>query len=207
MKLIVGLLVAGILLGVLMGVYIKKVPSEVEKIEEPKGKILMVIAPKDFRDEELFVPKRIFEERGAEVIVASTSTDTATGMLGGTFKPDMKISDANVSEYDAIVIVGGAGSMEYLWENEELRTLIKNAHDQDKVLSAICLSPVVLARAGIMDGKRATVSPYEEAIDELKGYGAIYVDESVVVSDRIITGRGPEDAEEFALKVCEVTGF
>lgn len=165
--------------------------------------ILMVIAPKDFRDEEFFEPKEIFEERGVKISVASTSTDTAEGMLGGRVKPDLKISDVNVEEYDAIVIVGGAGSKEYLWGNKELRILVKEAYKKDKIVSAICLSPVVLARAGILEGKQATVFPDREAIDELKRNGANYLNRSVVVSDGVITGRDPESAEEFALKICD----
>ena len=176
-------------------------PSVVEDLGDKS--ILMVIAPKDFRDEELFEPKEIFEEKGAKITVASTSTDTAKGMLSGTVKPDLKISDVNVEEYDVIVIVGGVGSEEYLWGDEELRILVKEAYNKDKIVSAICLSPVVLARAGILEGKQATVFPDREAIDELKRNGANYLDRSVVVSDGVITGRDPESAEEFALKIWD----
>ena len=108
----------------------------------------------------------------------------------------------NVEDYDAIVIVGGAGSKEYLWDDEELRAMVKEAYNKNKVLAAICLSPVVLAKAGILEGKKATVFPYKEAIDELKKNGAYYVDENVVVSDNVITGRDTESTEEFSLKIC-----
>ena len=46
-------------------------------------KILMVIAQQDFRDEELFEPKEVFEGAGASVFVAAPRKETATGMLGG----------------------------------------------------------------------------------------------------------------------------
>ncbi len=180
-------------------------PSEPSIVEDFGDKtILMVIAPEDFRDEELFEPKEIFEEKGAKVTIASTTTEIAKGMLGGTVKPDLKISAVNVGEYDAIVIVGGAGSKEYLWDDEELRAMVKEAYNKDKVLAAICLSPVVLAKAGVLDGKKATVFPDKEAISELRNYGALYLDEEVVVSDNIITGKGPESAKEFASKICAV---
>ncbi|MCW3135428.1 MAG: DJ-1/PfpI family protein [Canidatus Methanoxibalbensis ujae] len=165
--------------------------------------ILMVIAPEDFRDEELFEPKEIFEKKGAEVTIASTTTEMAKGMFGRTIKPDLRISDVNVEDYDAIVIVGGAGSKEYLWDDKELRAMVKEAYNKNKVLAAICLSPVVLAKAGILDGKKATVFPHKEAIDELKKNGAYYVDENVVVSDNVITGRDTESTEEFSLKICD----
>lgn len=163
----------------------------------------MVIAPRDFMDEELFEPKKIFEEKGFQVIVASTSTNTAKGMLGGTVKPDVKISDVNVDECVAIVVVGGIGSMQYLWEDKDLRALVQGAYNQNKIIPAICLSPVVLARAGILEGKKSTVFPDPRAIDELKKNGAIYEDKSVVISDKVITGRDPESAREFGLAIID----
>ena len=72
--------------------------------------ILMVIAAKDFKDNELFEPKTIFEIYGAKVTVASTTTDIAVGMDGFKFKPDLKITDAIAKNYDAIVISGGNGA-------------------------------------------------------------------------------------------------
>ncbi|RJQ24710.1 MAG: DJ-1/PfpI family protein [Peptococcaceae bacterium] len=171
---------------------------EAESLPVLEGKsILMVIAPKEFRDEEFFKPKEIFEEKGAKVAVASTTADIATGMLGMTVKPDSKISDVNMKDYDAIVIVGGIGSKKHLWGNSRLITLVQDAYNQDKIISAICLSPPVLAKASILEGKKATVFPDQEAIDELKKNGATYVNENVVASDRIVTARGPESAKEF----------
>lgn len=167
---------------------------------EPKN-IVMIIAPKDFRDEELFEPKKIFEEKGAKVSIASITRDTAKGMLGGTVTPDLKISEVIAGDYDAVVIVGGVGAKEYLWENTELRTLIDDAYKKNKVIGAICLSSVVLARAGILKDKKATVYHDEESINELKVNGAIYVDERVIVSDSIITARDPQSAKDFALKI------
>ncbi len=166
-------------------------------------KILMVIAPENFRDEELFEPEKIFEDNGVIVTIASTSTGTAKGMLGATVKPDMALADVNMSEYDAIVIIGGAGSKDYLWENMELRQMVKDANARNRVVSAICISPVVLARAGVLEGKNCTVFPDPECVNELKEHGAVYVNKDVVVSDNIITGRDPKSAKSFARAVLD----
>jgi len=161
-------------------------------------KILMVIAQQDFRDEELFKPKEVFEGAGASVFVAAPRNETATGMLGGKVQPDFAISDVNASEFDAVVVVGGSGSPKYLWDDTQLRNLVRDAYAGGKVVAAICLSPVVLARAGILKGKSATVFPSSDAVAELKKGGAIYKDESVVIAGRIVTGRDPASAEAFA---------
>ncbi|MHC1566738.1 MAG: DJ-1/PfpI family protein [Candidatus Syntropharchaeia archaeon] len=95
----------------------------------------MVIAPEGFRDEELFDSKRIFEERGAKVEIASIDRNIAKGMLGGTVKPDLVFDEVDIDEYDGIVIVGGIGSKKYLWNDEELISLVREAYYGDKVVS------------------------------------------------------------------------
>ncbi|MCW7074773.1 MAG: DJ-1/PfpI/YhbO family deglycase/protease [Candidatus Methanospirare jalkutatii] len=167
-------------------------------------KILMVIAQQDFRDEELFEPKAVFEGAGASVFVAAPRKETATGMLGGKVQPDFAISGVNASEFDAVVVVGGSGSPKYLWDDTQLRNLVKDAYAGGKVVAAICLSPVVLARAGILKGKSATVFPSSDAVAELKKGGAIYKDESVVIAGRIVTGRDPASAEAFANAIASL---
>lgn len=171
---------------------------------EYKGKkILLVIAQEQFRDEECFVPKQLFEAAGTKVTVAAEFTETARGMLGGTIKPDIRIADASMDDYDAIVISGGAGSRSYLWDSENLRQLVKAAYAKGKVVSAICISPVVLARTGILEGKKSTVFKNPETLRELKEHGALHEDREVIVSGKVITGRDPKSAEAFGKAVLE----
>ncbi|RJP34563.1 MAG: hypothetical protein C4536_02525 [Actinobacteria bacterium] len=68
-----------------------------------------------------------------------------------------------------------------------------------KMVAAICIAPVILAKAGILQGVEATVSPGMEG--ELTAGGAILVEQPVVVDGNIITGWGPDAAVEFAQEV------
>jgi len=175
-----------------------------EKRENMKNaKVLMVIAPKDFRDEELFEPMAVFESNGLKVDVVSTTKGECVGMLGNKITVEKTIYDVNPDDYVAIVIVGGIGSKEYLWNNTKLIELVKEFYNKNKVVSAICLSPVVLARAGILKGKKATVYPAPEAIEELKKAGAIYEDRGVVVDGNVITAKSPDYARLFGLEVLK----
>ena len=122
-------------------------------------------------------------------------------MLGCVAKPDIKISDANMDDYDAIVISGGSGSKEYLWDNKDLHKLVNKAYNDNKIVSAICVSPVVLAKAGILEGKNVTVFDDPNSINKIKEYGACYENESVVSCENIITGKGPDYAEQFGKAV------
>jgi len=78
---------------------------------------------------------------------------------------------------------------------------------QNKVLASICISPVILAKAGVLKGKKATVwsSPMDRGpVKILQNNGAIYEDKPVVVDGKIITGNGPGAAEEFGQAIIEV---
>ena len=159
--------------------------------------MLFVIAPERFRDEELQEPKRALEEQGATVTVASTRPGTATGMLGARVAVACTVQQADAASFDALVLAGGAGAPAHLWDSEPLRALARALHAAGKPIAAICLSPPVLARAGILAGKRATTFPADRAIVELKRGGATYVKEPVVRDGTIVTASGPEAAAEF----------
>lgn len=166
-------------------------------------KILMVVAQDNFRDEEYLEPRDVLEDAGVSITVASNSTKEAHGALGAKIKPDISIKDAIMAEFDGLVVVGGGGSREHLWPNKDLQRLVKDAFDQDKLVSAICVSPVVLARAKILEDRDCTVFKDKECIAELEKYGGLYTDKDVVVDGNIITARDPKAAEKFGHAIVE----
>lgn len=157
--------------------------------------VLMVISQRDFRDEELFKPKALLEKAGARVVLASSSLRPAKGMLGGTANPDVLLKEADPAEYHAVVLVGGSGAREY-WDDETTHRLVGAAAEQGKVVAAICLAPVTLANAGVLDGKKATVWRTESG--RLRAQGATYTGADVEVDGRIVTANGPDAADRFA---------
>ncbi|RLA85880.1 MAG: DJ-1 family protein [Deltaproteobacteria bacterium] len=166
-------------------------------------RVLMVIAPEGFRDEELQIPKGEFEKAGYEVVIASSTLGTARGMLGAKVKPQVLLKDVKVEDYDAVIFVGGVGAQYYFNHPEALR-IAREAASQEKVLGAICLAPGILARAGVLKGKRATV--WRSEAKTLKEKGAIYTGQQVEVDGKVITGNGPTAAPLFASKILEALG-
>ncbi len=167
-------------------------------------KVLMIIAPKDFKDEEYFVPKKIFEKEKLEVKTASVEKGTALGIDGGETKVDFLLEEAQ--DFDALVLVGGPGCLKFL-DNEKTYQLVRKAFSDQKLIGAICIAPVVLARAGILKEREATVwssSLDKSAIKILEEEGAIYEEDFFVVQDNnIITAPGPSAAKKFAKSIAE----
>lgn len=157
--------------------------------------ILIVIAPKNFNDDEFKTSKEVFEKHGAKVDVVSTKEGEALGMKGTSVKIEKTISGINPDDYDAVVFVGGAGTKE-IWDNKSIKELAVAFNKGNKVIGAICLAPVILARAGLLKDKSATVFPSEEK--ELEKNGAKYIGEKVVIAERIVTANGPDASEKFA---------
>jgi protease I len=157
-------------------------------------KVLMIIAARNFRDEELLEPKAILERQGAAVIIASSSLSPARGMLGASAQPHVLLRDVKSADYDAIVFVGGSGASEY-WDNPTAHQIAREALSRGAVVGAICIAPATLARAGILKGKKATVWASESG--QLKNAGAQYTGESVEVDGNIITADGPQSAGAF----------
>ena len=160
-------------------------------------KILMIVAPERFRDEEFFEPRGVFEKNGFEVTVGSTCLGKAAGVLGGSVDVDVLIDEVSADPFDAIVISGGGGSKVFLWDNPKLHALLNDAFSKGKVVSAICISPVVLAKAGLLKGKAATIFNAEDAIAAMVQSGADLKPEAVVRDGNIITGNGPECSVSF----------
>ena len=167
-------------------------------------KIILIIAQDQYRDEEYEVPKNIFTQAGHEVVTASKKVGPCRGKLGGTTQATIAIEDIDVSNYSAVIFVGGAGAIDYQHDVQAHLTA-QEAVNREKVLGAICIAPTILAYAGILDGIKATVWNGEsEPSKILEQQGAHYVNETVVVDGKIVTANGPEAAEEFAKKVLEL---
>lgn len=162
--------------------------------QEPVQKAVMIVSSKNFRDEELLLPKEILETKGVKVILASSSLSPSRGMLGTVVKPDILIEDVKVEDYEAVIFVGGVGAKEF-WDNPVAHNIILQAKAAGAVIGAICIAPVTLAKAGVLKEKRATVWP--GASPELEANGAIYTGNDLEIDGNIITANGPQSAKKF----------
>jgi protease I len=168
--------------------------------EAQMKKVVAVIAHQDFRDEEFLEPAEILENKGIEVKVASSKLGPAKGSQGAMIKPDMLVREISVNDFDAIMFVGGAGATEY-WDDPAAQKLAQDFYNSGKVVAAICIAPVTLAKAGILSGKRATV--WSSEASQLKSAGADYTGKPVEADGKIITAAGPFAAKDFGEQLAK----
>jgi protease I len=165
------------------------------------AKILMVVAQRDFRDEEFLVPKEMLLSAGHTIKVASVTRMGAKGVKGTTLTPDMAIHEASADFFDCILVVGGPGSYS-LADNKDLLLLLSRADKAGKYVCGICVGPLALAKAGVLAGKEATIFPDMAIIKTLRDSGATYNLKHVVSYGNVVTADGPAAAAEFAKAVA-----
>jgi protease I len=153
---------------------------------------LLVIYPR-FEEDEYNIPRAVLEDAGVVVTVASPSLDLVKGMDKQTeVLPDLRLADARGSDYDAIVFVGGMGVDV---DDPEAHRIAQEAVSEAKVVAAICIAPITLAKAGVVEGKRVTAATFWNTLEKA---GAIVVTSGNVVRDGLlITANSPGGAREF----------
>ncbi|MCY8235346.1 DJ-1/PfpI family protein [Priestia endophytica] len=166
-------------------------------------KALLIIPPERFNEDELFKPKEALENAGVEVTIASTKTGEITGDYQGKTNAEVIFSEVSSSDYDAIAVIGGSGTNDHLWENKELLSYLKQAHKQNVLVTGICAGAVTVAKTSLLTGRKATCYPVDVQKNELKSNNVEYVEKHVVAHDDIITGDGPDGAEEFGNNLVE----
>jgi protease I len=170
-----------------------------------KKKVLFIISFLDFRDEEYFVPKEILVDFGVEIKTASNKEGVAIGSEGGEVKVDFLVSNVNLDDFDAVIFVGGPGCLRGL-DNEISYRIAKEIFAKDKVLAAICIAPVILAKAGVLRMKKATVWTSDmdkSAKNILEQNGTIYSDGQVIIDKKIITASGPSAVGKFGETIID----
>ena len=160
----------------------------------------LIIAHDGFRDEEFFTPQEILRASGIDVVVVSSSLLEAKGVLGARVNPQILVKDLQVKDFAAVIFVGGGGASEY-WNNPDALRLAKETFASGKIIAAICIAPVTLAKAGLLQGRRATVWPSEAAA--LTTAGADYTGHTVERDGFIITASGPDAAATFAQEIVK----
>ncbi len=158
---------------------------------------LIILARKGYQDLEFAGTKKGLAEAGFAIVIAAQETGTCFGKFGGTQEASVALQDIDISQYNRIAFIGGPGAGA-LAEDPVALKIANEAYRANMPLGAICIAPIILAKARVLNGKRATVwDAGGEQIALLEQYGATYTGERVTVDGNIVTGNGPEAAEEF----------
>jgi len=164
--------------------------------------ILIFLPKKDFNEEEFTIIRKRLLKAGKNIFITSDDHLVCSGSKGMKIKSDTNFYNVNVNNFEAFILIGGIGSKSY-WKNESLHKIIRKFFDAKKVVAAICSSPITLAKAGILQNKKATC--YAEDKMELINSGIDYQDRNIVVDGKIVTADNSHSALQFAEAVLHQT--
>lgn len=168
-------------------------------------KALLIIAQRDYQDREYDDTRAELLQGGIELTVASGKGGSCTGKFGGRVDGTVPMEQISVEDFDAIVFIGGPGAEMYVNDPQALRI----AHETVRaeiILGAICIAPLILAKAKVLEGRKATVWDDGQGTQEriVEQAGAECTGDSVTVDGKIVTGNGPEAAREFGRTLVEL---
>ena len=189
------------------------------------GKNILIIIPKDYYDEEeLEIPYELFKSEDANIIVASSKMKEAVGMKTGRRMPDRLIVDSMEgiigdtyvtggtgtrqikAVFQGVVVVGGSGARNYLWEDKIVRLLITDRYKSEFVVAAIGQGIGCLAEANLVEALEVPVNeniakkPFLKILEKGK---ALLSDEDLIIHERLVMGKDSSVAEAFAQAVID----
>jgi protease I len=164
-------------------------------------KLCLVVAYKDFMDEEYFVTKEILESHDCETKTVSSKKGLARGFNGGQASVDLLVGSELPDDCVGLIFLGGPGTLKYLDNKEAYSWICSFTEKENFIIAAICIAPVVLAHAGCFSDRKMTVwsdSLNSWPIKELKESSINYIDQDVVIDGNLVTANGPLAAKNFA---------
>ena len=161
----------------------------------------MWVAQKGFRDEELFVPRDYFMSLGFSVKVVSHTKGIAVSKFQMTVEVD-SLDVETACSAKAFLLVGGPGTMD-MEDDKLLHNVSQQAFSRGVLVGAICYAPNILAKAGLLADRMATVWNGPGLLEE---NGAKYLSTDVVEDGGIITACGPEAAQAWAEAISRFLG-
>ncbi len=170
------------------------------------GKRVAIIATDMVEQVELSEPRKALEEAGAKTDLLSLKPGKIQGFnhydKADEHDVDRLIEEADVSEYDALLVPGGVGNPDTMRMDENAVQFVREFVQSGKPAAVICHGPWLLAEAGVVRGRRLTSWPSLQT--DIRNAGGEWVDEEVVVDNGLVTSRKPEDIPAFNAKMLEV---
>jgi protease I len=149
--------------------------------------ILIVIGEKDFNSEQFGTIKEACESEAIDIKIANLYGASSESVSGEIVEADLSIIQAEPDDYDAIILIGGAGAEDYYCDDTTLE-MLRDANKLGVVIAALSNASITLANAGILKNIRANTNEISKPI--LSSKGAIISDTDPESDHGIITSNG-----------------
>jgi protease I len=155
---------------------------------------------------ELTAPLEAVRKAGGEAHLVSVKADVIQGLnhndKGRTFPVDRLVSDVSAQDYQALVLPGGVVNADALRTHADAVRFVREFMELDKPVAAICHAPWMLVEADAVEGR--TLTSWPSLKTDIVNAGGTWVDQMVVVDQRLVTSRKPDDLPAFCAKLVSI---
>jgi protease I len=173
--------------------------------DELTGKRIAFLATEGVEQVELTEPWKAVEQAGGtpELISLEDGEVQAFDHLdkADTFTVDKTVSEADASDYDALVLPGGVANPDFLRMDADAVSFVRAFFEQAKPVGVICHGPWTLVEAGVLKGR--TITSWPSLKTDIENAGGTWVDEEVHVDEGLTSSRNPDDLPAFCAKIVE----
>lgn len=173
--------------------------------ESLHGKKIAILATDGFEQSELFEPKKMLEQAGAETEVISLKSGDIKGWnvknWGDSIRVDKTVSEARATEYDGLVLPGGVISPDHLRMDTKAMAFVEDFVATGRPIGAICHGPWSLVEVGAVEGRIFTSWPSLKT--DIENAGGTWVDKEVVEDGQFVSSRKPDDIPAFGKTLIE----
>lgn len=163
----------------------------------------LMLLHNNMEDAEAIATKALLERAKFDITTTTFNRDKRVNLAYGVLvEADLLYREVNVLDYEFLIIPGGKYVSEVLnISDNNIKNLIKEFYERNKVIAAICAAPMFLGELGLLEGKEYTIFP-GCADDSYKG--TLKQSEKALTSGKIITGRSVGAVVEFS---CEIIKY
>jgi len=167
-------------------------------------KVILLVAHEGYQPIEYGITKEILKEAGMQVLTASDKPGTATSRNSSTTHVDLTCEEIDPEKIDGLFLIGGPGALEHL-DTPLVYSLVQEMMSLGKPYGAICIASRILAKAGVLGGKKATGWDGDKELTSIfQEHAVTYKHEPVTIDGTVVTATDPAAAERFGKALVKV---
>tara|TARA_R110002049_G_scaffold62592_13_gene167069 strand:- start:220 stop:780 length:561 start_codon:yes stop_codon:yes gene_type:complete len=164
--------------------------------------IVLIPLAKGYEELEAVTLIDVLRRANFTVITASlTEQQQVLGSRGVRVVADVRLDDVMYDDFDMLLLPGGMSGATHLDDDPRIHAILKRLNQSDKAIAAICAAPLVLAHAGLLNGR--TITCYPDVLLASEWPEVTFSDDAIVIDGNVLTSKGPGTAMDFALTIIE----
>jgi protease I len=158
-----------------------------------------IVLSDGFEQVEMTEPRKALQDAGAKTFLVAPKPGQVQGMNHDTkadqFPVDLVLSQVDASQFDALLLPGGALNADFLRVDRDAQGLVRSFDRDGKPIASICHAPWLLVSANLVRGR--TLTSYHTIQDDIRNAGGTWQDKEVVQDRNWVSSRQPGDIPAF----------